>query len=438
MDQYIIAIETSASKTTLLLAKHKENGNYSIEPIHSESRPTSFVVRGQIDKTAEARKAISNLLANRNVTKALQNNAQAHFCLSVAGLSVQSVMQTVELNMHGMTVNERTIDEARRSACDQASLENPDWTVANVSLQKYHIDNLRISVNPLGEVCDVLGATYIVMMVRKSSLPLITESLGTAAHPYLYSVASSKSVVLLSPEQKENGVALIDFGASVTNVAVYYKGYLCTEASIPLGSDLLTRDIMHGLELSHDHAEILKKAFGIAPEEDKDSQSITPEFPDGGTTKQPIIINDIKFFARARMEELLSYVDSAMQKNGAIDRVKKIVITGRGAKLKGLASLVESTWKVPVEVADETQENYDLACVVGMASRFARDHRKLFAQPTQGTLFGDGEIETMEQPETTTEEKTPAEKPKKTTKRKKGFFSKMNDMFNDIVEGEDA
>ncbi len=434
MEHYIIAIEMSANKTTLMLAKYSEKGNYSIEKLHSESRATNFMARGQICKQSEAAKAVANLLANKTVTKALQGDAQAHFCFSVGGLGMTSVTQTSEVETFGMAVTERTLEEAKRKASEMVCSKFPNMVVANVSLQKYLIDNLRPNNNPLNETCDTLGACYTILMVDKQTQKSVSDLIGGTQRPHFYSSAASKSVVLLSPEQKENGVALIDFGSSTTNLAVFYKGSLTTETSIPLGSDLITRDLMKGLELNHDHAEILKKAYGIAQNENTDSQYITPEFPDGIIAKRPILVNDIKYCAQARVEELLSYVDAEMHKRDSFYRVKKVVLTGGGARLKGLVALIERKWSIPTEVADESVENFDLACTIGMASRYAREHRKQLAPPMQGTLFNDEELTRQPQPEEAPE---PPKKAVKAKKPKRDLLGGIKNMIDNIVGEED-
>ncbi len=426
---FIVAMEIGASNIALIVARYNKDRSNSIEVIHSEVKPTQGIERGQIVNFSEVQKVAANLLMNKKIPREV--NATTRICTSINGLDFRTETHDAEIVTEYATITEAHTERLREKVRGRLTSQAQE-NVVEIAPKRYLVGH-RTTTQPLGESGDVLSASYLVTLASRSACEKYRSVVGRGISQF-YPIASSKGLILLTPEHRENGVALIDFGATTTCVAVFDKGMLLHEVSIPMGSDLITRDIAKALEISRSHAETLKRAYGILPNETEDSQSILPTFGDGQKCEKSFLLNDLKFYARARVEEIVAYVNHALRKSDIDDRVKKIVITGGGAKLRGLKEMLEAKFEVNVEMARCNDYDLQLSGAVGMAARFVRDNRREFVQTQdqQGTLFGEfGENSTP----------SPAPTPAPQSKPKKdrfALFGQAKSALINIIDGNEG
>lgn len=167
-------------------------------------------------------------------------------------------------------------------------------------------------------------------------------------------IASASSV--LSEEEKEAGIALVDIGGGTTDVCVYYDGIIRHAAIIPFGGNAVTRDIKEGCNVMLNQAEKLKTKFGYAlADEMYDDKIITIPGLKGRENKE-ISQRNLALIIQARMEEILDYVMLEIEKSGYERKLTGgIVLTGGGALLNGVDKLtalhsgLESRIGLPIE-----------------------------------------------------------------------------------------
>jgi cell division protein FtsA len=153
-------------------------------------------------------------------------------------------------------------------------------------------------------------------------------------------LASSMSV--LSQEEKEAGVALIDIGGGTTDLAIFKDNIIRHAAVLPFGGNIITSDIKQGCMVMQNQAEQLKVKFGkaIADEASENEIVSIPGLRD--RTPKEISLKNLAFIIEARMEEIIELVYSEIVRSGYANNLAAgIVITGGGSQLQNLVQLVE-------------------------------------------------------------------------------------------------
>ena len=156
-------------------------------------------------------------------------------------------------------------------------------------------------------------------------------------------MASANAV--LSQEEKEAGVALIDIGGGTTDLAIFRDGIIRHTAVIPFGGNVITEDIKEGCSIIEKQAELLKIKFGSAwPGENKDNEIVSIPGLRGRDPKE-ITLKNLSKIIHARVVEIVEQVYVEIKNYGHEEQKKKliagIVLTGGGSQLKHLKQLVE-------------------------------------------------------------------------------------------------
>jgi cell division protein FtsA len=192
-----------------------------------------------------------------------------------------------------------------------------------------------------------LEANFHVVVGQVSSIRNIGRCIQTAGLSLegitLEPLASAKAV--LSQEEKEAGVALIDIGGGTTDLAVFKDGIIRHTAVIPFGGNVITEDIKEGCSIIEKQAELLKIKFGSAwPGENKDNEIVSIPGLRGRDPKE-ITLKNLSKIIHARVVEIIEQVYVEIKNYGHEEQKKKliagIVLTGGGSQLNHLKQLVE-------------------------------------------------------------------------------------------------
>jgi cell division protein FtsA len=155
-------------------------------------------------------------------------------------------------------------------------------------------------------------------------------------------IASAEAV--LSEEEKEAGVVLVDIGGGTTDLAIFQDNIIRHTAVIPFGGDIVTEDVKEGCTIIKKHAEELKVKFGSAlASENRDDEVVAIPGLRGRSPKE-ITLKNLAFIIQARMEEIIEQVYFEIRNSGFEKKlIAGIVLTGGGAQLKHIDQLTEFT-----------------------------------------------------------------------------------------------
>ena len=223
----------------------------------------------------------------------------------------------------------------------------PGEEIIHVLPQEYKVDGQGEIKGPMGMYGGRLEANFHVVVGQVSSIKNIGRCIKSSGlemeNITLEPLASSDAV--LSKEEKEAGVALIDIGGGTTDLAVFKDGIIRHTAVIPFGGNVITEDIKEGCSIIEKQAELLKIKFGSAwPGENKDTEIVSIPGLRGRDPKE-ISLKTLSKIINARVVEIIEQVFLEIKNYGHNEQKKKliagIVLTGGGSQLNHLKQLVE-------------------------------------------------------------------------------------------------
>ncbi len=223
----------------------------------------------------------------------------------------------------------------------------PGEEILHVLPQEYKVDGQAEIKEPVGMYGGRLEANFHVVVGQVTSIRNIGRCVKSAglelSEVTLEPLASANAV--LSQEEKEAGVALIDIGGGTTDLAIFKDGIIRHTAVIPFGGNVITEDIKEGCSIIEKQAELLKIKFGSAwPGENKDNEIVSIPGLRGREPKE-ITLKNLSKIIHARVVEIIEQVFLEIKNYGHESPKKKliagIVLTGGGSQLKHLKQLVE-------------------------------------------------------------------------------------------------
>lgn len=329
-------LDIGTTKICCVIAKQGAQG---IEIIGMGQVPSPGVKLGQIlnveATAASIRKAVdqAQLMAGTQVS---------HVVVGIADRTVKSDNCTGMISLNHAEITEREISRVLASA--RLSLIVPDCELLHVIPREYRVDSLEEITNPLGMSCSRLEVRAHLVTAATTSVRNITKACQRAGlevlSVVLQSIASADAV--LTPDEKEMGVALVDIGGGTTDIAVFKHGALWYTAELTMAGSHITADIARHFRMHPTDAEQLKLQHGGCVA--KHNEKITM-----GT--RTLYREDLVNVITARIEELITEVATHTRRSRHGGRlVTGLVITGGTALISGLDLFLEKMTNVPVRI----------------------------------------------------------------------------------------
>jgi cell division protein FtsA len=276
----------------------------------------------------------------------------------IAGVDIEEVIvgiagQHIKSMQHrGMITRQSLEDEVSQKDVDNLIdnmhrlVMSPGEEIIHVIPQEYIIDSESGIKNPIGHAGIRLEGNFHIITGQVSAVKNIFKCINRAGLEtfdlHLEPLASADAV--LSDEEKEAGVVLVDIGGGTTDVAIFYDGIIRHTAVIPFGGNIITEDIKEGCGIIKTQAEQLKVRFGSALSQENQENEIISIPGLRGRMHKEISIKFLAQIIQARMEEILEFVLYEIKSSGLERKLSAgIVVTGGGAMLKHLPQLVMLT-----------------------------------------------------------------------------------------------
>lgn len=344
--EYIAAIDVGTSFTVGIAGKKTNEGK--MEVIALASTPSEGVKRGVVVNIEEAAAGI------KRVSDQLFAEAQMGFDAVFAGIAGQHIrsFQNHCSKYIDRSENEITRDDVEDLHADMFKQKiGPGETIIHVIPQSFTVDQEPDVKNPVGMAGKKLEADYHILVGQETSVQNIEKCINRAGLELVDLIFEplAASEAVLSEDEKEAGVALIDFGGGTTDLIVYYDGVIRHTAVIPFGGQVIATDIKEGCSILQRQAETLKVKFGSALGDLADENKVVSIPGITGRKPKEISFRNIAHIIQARMEEILDAVLLEIEKSGVADKLGAgIVITGGGAQLMHLPELIN--WKTGYDV----------------------------------------------------------------------------------------
>lgn len=335
----VVALDIGTTKICAIAGRKNEHGKMEILGV------------GKVDSTGVLRGVVSNIEKTVNaIAEAVgyaERNARMKIHtvhVGIAGQHIKSLQHRGILtrdNEH-LEISQRDID---RLINDMFKLVLPPGDkILHVIPQEYTVDNEQGITDPIGMSGVRLEANFHIITGQISASNNIYRCVEKAglkvSDMTLEPIASA--IAVLSEEEKEAGIALVDIGGGTTDVTIFHEGIIRHTAVIPFGGNVITNDIKEGCTVMQHQAEQLKVKFGSAlAEEVYDNRIITIPGLKGRDFKE-ISEKNLARIIQARMEEILDYVVWEIRRSGFERKlIGGIVLTGGGSLMRHLDKLCE-------------------------------------------------------------------------------------------------
>ena len=269
----------------------------------------------------------------------------------------------------------------------------PGEEIIHVLPKDFKIDGQSEIREPIGRFGGRLEANFHVVVGQVSSIKNIARCVKSSGIDFdgitLEPIASADAV--LSKEEKEAGVALVDIGGGTTDLAIFKDGIIRHTSVIPFGGNIITDDIKEGCSIIEKQAELLKIKFGSAwPGENKENEIVSIPGLRGRDPKE-ISLKNLSKIIHARVVEIIEQVYMEIKNYGHEEQKKKliagIVLTGGGSQLKHLKQLVEYVTGMDTRVGLPNEHlagnnsieisNPTFATAVGLVMNSMKNRKKL-------------------------------------------------------------
>ncbi len=337
--ELVVALDIGTSKVCAVAGRKNEHGKLEILGVGKVN--STGVMRGVVTNIEKTVKAIKDAIS------AAERQAKQTFKVVHVGIAGQHIKS---LHHRGMLTRENMHSEINKKDIDKLVGDMhrlvlpPGDKILHVIPQEFTVDNEQGIIDPIGMSGVRLEGNFHIItgqITASNNINKCAEKAGyKIADITLEPIASAASV--LSDEEKEAGVALVDIGGGTTDISVFYEGILRHTAVIPFGGEVITKDIKEGCTVMKNQAEKLKIKFGSAMSDEVFDNRVIAIPGLKGRDPKEISEKNLALIIQARVEEILDYVVWQIRRSGYERKlIGGIVLTGGGALLKDIHKLAE-------------------------------------------------------------------------------------------------
>jgi cell division protein FtsA len=338
-EKIVVGLDIGTTKICAIAGRQNEFGK--LEVLGMGKAESEGVVKGlvfNIDKTVYAiEKAIKEASDQAGINIGIVN-------VGIAGQHIRSFIQHGGITRQSKD-GEITIEDVERLTQDMYRMVVPPGSqIIHVMPQDYMVDYEEGIKEPVGMSGVRLEADFHIITAQTNAINNINKCVRRAGLEIqdLILEPLASSLAVLSDEEKEAGVCLIDIGGGTTDIAIFYDNIIRHTAVIPFGGNIVTQDIKQGLMVLPQQAEQLKTRFGKAIAEEASPNEIVSIPGIRNRPSKEISVKNLANIIQARMEEIIEMAHTEIISSGYENKLGGgIVITGGGAQLSNLKQLVE-------------------------------------------------------------------------------------------------
>jgi cell division protein FtsA len=344
--QLVVALDVGTTKVCTIIGSNQATGT---EIIGVGSHPSYGLKKGSVVNIDKTVRSIRCSIEEAKQMSGVSEVARA--TIGIAGNHIYCFNSSGVVAVKGKEISQADVNRVIEAA--KAVLIPSDREVLHVIAQEFRVDNTAGIKNPIG-MCGSRLEAHVHIVTGKT--PLIqnlvkcVEAAGVSAeNVILQPIASSRSV--LTTEEKELGVVLIDIGGGTTDIAIWKDASLIHSQIVPVGGNHFTNDLAVALKIPHNEAERIKINHGcVLPEKVNQSAHISVQGL-SGTKPREVQLGTVAQVLGARAEELFKVVQTIIKEKELNNVISGgYVITGGGALIKGLQELGEYVLEKPTKI----------------------------------------------------------------------------------------
>src|SRR5690554_400974 len=452
-DNIAVGLDIGTTKIVAMIGRKNDYGKMEVLGIGKAK--SLGVHRGVVNNITQTIQSIQQAVQEAEASSGMNIK---EVVVGIAGQHIRSLQHSdyITRSNDEDVIKEEDIDRL----CNQVHklVMLPGEEILHVLPQDFKVDGQAEIKEPIGMYGARLEANFHVVIGQVASIRNVGRCIKSAglelSEITLEPLASAKAV--LSQEEKEAGVALIDIGGGTTDLAIFKDGIIRHTAVIPFGGNVITEDIKEGCSIIEKQAELLKIKFGSAwPGENKDNEIVSIPGLRGREPKE-ISLKNLSKIIHARVIEIIEQAYMEIKNYGHEEQKKKliagIVLTGGGAQLQHIKQLVEYTTGMDTRIGypnehlagDSDVETTSLmyATAVGLVLNSLESKAKrtspisafVDAEKEDELKKTESEAETIEREAAEKEAREREEKLKNETKGRVGFFDRWAEKFKEFLD----
>ena len=337
-----VGLDIGTTKIVAMIGKKNEYGKLEILGVGKSK--SLGVHRGVVNNITQTIQSIQAAISEAENNSGYRIN---DVVVGIAGQHIRSIQHSDYISRKNPeeVIGEYDIEQLTCQVQNLSML--PGEEIIHALPQEFKIDGQSEILEPVGMYGARVESSFHIVVGQAASIRNLGRCVKNAGLELtgltLEPLASADAV--LSEEEKEAGVALIDIGGGTTDLAVFKNGVIRHTAVIPFGGNVITEDIKEGCSIIEKQAELLKTRFGSAwPGENKDNEIVSIPGLRGRDPKE-ISLKNLSKIIHARVVEIIEQVYAEIKLYGHDESKKKliagIVLTGGGSQLQHIKQLVE-------------------------------------------------------------------------------------------------
>ncbi len=358
MPHLVTGLDIGTTRIRALVAEQRNDGRLVL--LRILKAPSFGFRKGSIIDTDDAARAIGEVIMK---IKSFSKSAVRNLYVNIGGADIkaQPSKGIVAVSRPNSEIFLLFVDRVIHAA--QSIHLASNRTVIHSLTRQFTVDSIGDIADPIGMIGSRLEVDALLIDAFAPSIKKIMQCVevsgGRISGLIFNPLASSRAV--LSKNQKELGVALIDIGGGATTLAVYEENKLLHAAAFPVGASHVTNDIAIGLKTTIEAAESVKLSFGyalakeVSPKDGIDLKKLD------SNAKSVVSRRYISEIVEVRLAEIFEFVNNELKlisKNHELPA--GAVITGGGAKLPGLVDLVKQELKLPAQVGIPDAREFEI------------------------------------------------------------------------------
>ncbi len=344
---YVAAIDIGTTKIVAIVGQRQANGRVKI--VGMSKTASRGVKRGVVLNIEESVNSIQQAIeAVQLKTGMILDDVY----VGIAGQHIRSIRNRGSLFLDNH-------DEIRKEDLDKLLADmykipiDVGEEIIHVLPQNFIVDNETGVKNPIGIAGRRLEGNFHIVVGQVSTMKTIEKCVNRCGlrinNLILEPLASAHAV--LTDDEMEAGVVLVDIGGGTTDLAVYYDGIIRHTAVIPFGGNVVTDDIKEGCALLHRDAEDLKVKYGSALGDIAPADKVVTLPGINGREAKEISFKSLAYIIQSRMEEIIEIISFELEASGYADKLAAgIVVTGGGSLLRHLPQLMKFKTGLDVKI----------------------------------------------------------------------------------------
>lgn len=346
--RYAVGLDVGTSAVKVVVG-HLEDPTQAPTIVGVASEPTNGMRKGVVVNLVSVAQSIDKAL---EAVERMSGHRIEGATVSVNGSHIVGISSkgVIAVGANGHEINKEDVDRVEEAATVLQLPANRE--IVDVTPRSYQLDGQENIKDPLGMTgvrLEVDAHVITALAPHLKNLEKVCEMTETPPNNIILAgLASARAV--LSDQQIENGVLLVDIGGSTTNLVVFDEGDLQHIAVLPVGGSNITNDLAIGLKTDLDIAEKIKLEHAVAHSDLRRGKSDKASVKIGKETHE-FDVEDIDMIVDARLEEIFEQINSELTSIGRAAKLPGgVVLTGGGAELKGIADYAKQALNLSARV----------------------------------------------------------------------------------------